>query len=63
VADAPPLSLGALQEEGAIWIEYMDIRQLMPDPENPKDHDIGALTESTRRPEHSSTATVAGRPS
>lgn len=49
MTEAPPLSLGALQEEGAIWIEYMDIQQLQPDPENPKDHDIGALTESVGR--------------
>lgn len=67
-----PASLGALQEEGAIWIEYMDIQRLLPDPDNAKDHDIGALSESIgrfgylnpismKRPERSSTAMVAGK--
>ena len=31
---------------GPVWIEYMDIRDLVPDPDNPKDHDIGAIDES-----------------
>jgi DNA modification methylase len=44
-----PASLGALQEEGAIWIEYIDITTLKIDPDNPKDHDIGALTQSIGR--------------
>jgi len=33
-------------DQQGIWIEYMDIRALVPDPDNPKDHDVGAIDES-----------------
>ena len=49
MTETPPLSLGAITGERGIWIEYMDIMQLVPDPENPKDHDLGAIGESFNR--------------
>ena len=35
-----------MTDQQGIWIEYMDIRALVPDPDNPKDHDVGAIDES-----------------
>lgn len=49
MTEQPPKTLGAMTDESVLRIEYMDIEQIKPNPENPKDHDVGAIVESIGR--------------